>query len=210
VWLFQFLCPRLEFPMSDEQSALSLLAGFNTAYAEANANNGEGGLGEWPPSGKHACTVLDIILTPMTGAKAQKFKDKKDGNREHIFDGVNVHLLYRCNDVIPTQKDPSKPLEWKGSSMFIPSNPSAIPAGLSWVKEIAASRLKGHLSVINGQTSTNIMADLQSAMARVKSSPVSVLVRCDERISPQTAEQKASGKSPYVNKEEFLLELLAN
>ena len=131
-------------------NALSMLAGFNSAYSEATANNGEGGLGEWPPHGKHACAITSITIKP----DKKKVRNKQTG-LDMEFDGATVQFHYRCNDVIPTQKDPSQPLEWKGAPFFLPANPAAIRQMLAdgelWIalafnpneaaNEIAAKRL---------------------------------------------------------------------
>lgn len=186
-------------------SALSLLAGFNTAYNDATANNGEGGLGEWPPHGKHPCAVTSITVK----AETKKMKDKKTGI-DHEFPGLAVQFHYRCNDVIPTQKDPSTPLEWKGAPFFLAANPAAVPAGLSWLITMNAERLKGHLVCVNGAVGTNIQADLQAAIAKVSSQQVHAVVFCEYRDGKQSADDKASGKAAPQYKTEFLTEALAS
>jgi hypothetical protein len=186
-------------------SALSMLAGFNTAYGTANANNGEGGLGEWPPHGKWACAVTSITIKPET----KKIVDKKTG-LNHEFPGVSIQFHYRCNDVIPTQKDPAQPLEWKGAPFFLASNPASIPAGLSWLTTMNADRLKGHLTCINGTVGSNIQADLQAAIAKVSGdTQVHAVVLCEYKDAKQTPQEKAEGKSASTYKTEFLTESLA-
>jgi hypothetical protein len=64
--------------------------------------------------------------------------------------------------VIPTQKDPSTPLEWRGAPFFLAANPASVPEGLAWLNKMNADRLKGHLSCINGAVGSNIQADLQA------------------------------------------------
>lgn len=185
-------------------SALSMLAGFNKAYSDANANNGEGGLGEWPPHGKHACAITSISIKPDT----KKARNKATG-QDMEFKGVTVQFHYRCNDVIPTQKDPSQPLEWKGAPFFLPANPAEVPETLSWLKTMPADRLKGHLACINGSASPNIQADLQAAMAKVTSEQVHAIVFCEYRPGKQSAEDKAAGKAAPEYKTEFLTESIA-
>lgn len=186
-------------------NALSMLAGFNSAYSEATANNGEGGLGEWPPHGKHACAITSITIKP----DKKKVRNKQTG-LDMEFDGATVQFHYRCNDVIPTQKDPSQPLEWKGAPFFLPSNPSAIPENLSWLKTMAADRLKGHLACVNGAVGTNIQGDLQAAMTKVASQQVHAIVYCEYRDGKQSAEDKAKGNAAPQYKTEFLTEALAS
>lgn len=188
-------------------SAIAALAAFNTAYAEASANNGEGGQGEWPPSGSHNCTVTGITIKMEQG---KEFNDKNTpGGAKLKLDGVFVQFLYRCDDLFPGQKDPTQPLDWKGASFFIPTDPSKCVGKNDWMIRMPAERLKGHLRIINGADNPNIQAALTQALSTINSRQVHVEVDIQERPGSQTAEQKASGKPAPVYKTEFLKQLLA-
>lgn len=188
-------------------SAIAALAAFNTAYAEASANNGEGGQGEWPTPGPHSCTITGLTVKVEQG---KEFNDKNLGGGAKIkVDGVFVQFLFRCDDIIPGQKDPTQPLEWKGSSFFIPLDPSKCVGKNDWMVRMPAERLKGHLRIINGVDNPNIQAALTQALTTINSRQVHVTVDVQERPGSQTAEQKASGKPAPVYKTEYLKELLA-
>jgi hypothetical protein len=186
-------------------SALSLLTGFNNAYNDATANNGEGGLGEWPPHGKYACAITSIAVK----AETKKIKSRRNGV-EYAFPGVSVQFHFRCNDVIPTQKDPSQPLEWKGAPFFLVANPASVPEDLSWLISMNADRLKGHLACVNGALGNNIQADLQAAITKVSSQQVHAMVFCEYRDGKQSVQDKAEGKAAVQYKTEFLTEALAS
>jgi hypothetical protein len=175
----------------------------NDDYAKASANTGEGAQGEWPPEGISEHFITDIEV------KAGKFRLPKRGDQQKgdELDCVDVQFHFKQ---IPDDKSPNfdpnvLPLEWRGARFQILPI-SRIPVEGSQTRaRIEQERLKGHCQVILGESSGNLLADVEKAIHKVKG-PSAVVVKA--RVEYRKGKQSASGSTP-IYKTEFLQELLS-
>ena len=94
----------------------SICSNLQSSFEDAQADQGLGSLGEWPPRGSHNCYVLN-----MTIQENGTFKEAQaSGGQEH--DAIVVQFGYQLVE----DPDRAEPLEWRGAPITLPHNPSAI------------------------------------------------------------------------------------
>jgi hypothetical protein len=186
----------------------ALFKAANEDYAKATANVGEGLQGEWPPPGTSDHYITDIDV------KAGKFRLPRPSAVE--LPCVEVHFHYRevVDDKSPNYDPQKEPLEWRGARFQI-LPVSSIPVDSSKTRaRIDSDRLKGHCTTILGESSGNLMSDLQQCIQKIRSSSaVAVRVRVDYRDGNQRTNPNATATSTPAStplyKTEFLTELLS-
>lgn len=182
---------------------IAMLQSMEDAYAKAAPNKGEGAQMPWPVEGKHACWITDITVKPNPARKL----GKRNGT-DFSLPGVEVQFHYECLDPQEGQA-PGQPFTWSGESIFLPNNPAAVPEDKAWINQMGPSRLRGALEVINGVSGGGLQAGLTSAIARVKSTRVVANVIVEKRISKLSPEEIAAGKRAYVNRTDYVNEIIS-
>lgn len=190
--------------MSIDNNVVAMFNAMAGAYAEADANTGEGLQGEWPPEGES-----DHIVRGIT-AKADKGKNK-DGSEYPI---VSVQFNYEAMPTNDPTADPTKPpLQWKGEPFRLPPNPAQVTdAGTQTACRIQLERFKGHCSKLlkkSKDACTNPGEDIQA---------ISAILGRGEQLVAQVKIQYRDGKvkpgsppgtKPATYKSEFIMDLIS-
>lgn len=160
--------------MAEPSVAQLFLDSTAKSIATAQANNGMGGLGDFPPDGEYNVRVLKIILGETTFRT--KTGDVPAGKIQFQYEEVTA------------SPGRSAPREFFGSPFIFPKDASQVTdAGNKTRINIDMERLQGHLSVINGSPCTDIRQGLQAAIDKVNSVATEVVLRATSRPNPKNA-----------------------
>jgi len=137
-------------------------------FEKANADQGNGSLGEWPTEGNHECYVLGMTIDDNTN-----FRQSSDGAE---FPSVTVQFEYQlCEDA-----DRPTPLVWKGAPFNLIKDPSNLNHEGSQIRSrIELERLKGHMKTILGGNPADMVSGMASIQEKLASeNAVVAMVRC--------------------------------
>ena len=151
----------------------SIFSNLQSSFEEAQADQGLGSLGEWPPRGSHNCYVLN-----MTIQDNGTFKEAQAaGGQEH--DAIVVQFGYQLVE----DPDRAEPLEWRGAPITLPHNPSAIGhEGSQTRARIEMQRLKGHIKTLLAREPGDLQADMDE-ISQMLSGDQSVVAVVDCRYN---------------------------
>ena len=156
--------------------SLAALGALNKAYTEAKVSAGPS---ERPPAGLHGCYITELSVRPY-----EKIRTAKNGEVPGFF----VQFSYITMEPIPGSRNPSEPMEWRGSSRRIVANP-AVYAQMGqkddpeWTLCRDLSEIKDALAQVLQRAPGNLQSDLVEASAKVASSRVAVLVKIHEKAN---------------------------
>jgi hypothetical protein len=148
----------------------AIFATLQDEFESANADQGLGSLGEWPPQGEHNCYVLDINVTADS-----KFKEAvAGGGQEHP--AVTIQFRYQLME----DPDRVEPLVFKGAPITIPQDPSSIQQEGSQIRaRIELQRLKGHLKTILGSDPVDLNESMELVEKMLSGeTSIATVVRC--------------------------------
>jgi hypothetical protein len=159
----------------------------NASLKGAEADQGMGMLGEWPPEGEHACFVTALSISE--GEFRQKDQQK--------FPAVSMQFKYQLCD------DPSRPepLQFVGAPFVLPKDPATLTdEGAKTRAQIEMNRLAGHLKTLLQRTPTDLAADLEGVEALLGGDKaVACVVKCQYDVA----------RNGRTYRREFLQKLLA-
>ena len=153
---------------SIQNQTKAIFSQMQSDFSQANADQGLGSLGEWPPAGEHNCYVLDVMTS-----HDRTFRQSSDGQE---FPAATVQFTYQlCDD-----PDRAEPLVFKGAPMTLCGDPTQLTHEGSQIRNrIEMSRLKGHLKTLLSREPNDIAADLDEISTRLNGEEaVAAVVRC--------------------------------
>jgi hypothetical protein len=183
---------------------MQALAGMNKQAADADANQGLGSIGWWPPEGPpHNCFVL-----PDVQMEQGKFAYRIGQERKEIPCTV-IRFSYGLVDD-PGQEEP-RTFKGREFQLLTDDQVAALPEGpreqggkQQTRARIEAERFKGHLTTILGEEPSNFQTGLQQVLekleaAEAKGGVVQVKVRLD-----YTDRKRSDGSTYRVPDREYL------
>jgi hypothetical protein len=178
---------------NNTKALLGALANNDAAYAAAEASDGSGSMGNWPPEG-----VYQLCVTPPT-IEETTLRDEQGAEHKALA----IQFGYATTDPPEGHTDN---MIFRGASFFIPINPENLPGsekkGTKARIRIDMERLKGHCKTILGrEPSDSLQADLADVVD-VLSSEASCVVRAYLQYQVSKTNQKTYRK-------EFLQEKMA-
>jgi hypothetical protein len=181
--------------MADFQS---MFESMKKQFGDAEANTGEGALGEWPEEGHHDCLILSLEANN---------DDTFFIDRENRIPATSFFFRYQ---LVEDPNSPDDPMRWRGAPFIFPHNPSSITAKnkLDQIR-ISRDRFCGHLQTILG-TKVGVVGgiDLDQAIDAVATklnggTHTICTVRCEYRT-------RGTGDATRTYKTEYLQKLLAD
>jgi hypothetical protein len=138
-------------------------------FSKAQADQGLGSLGEWPPAGIHECYILKMNMD-----ESSSFRQSSDSQE---FPSVTMQYEYQLTD----DPDRATPLTWIGAPFnLIKDHSNLTHEGSKIRNRIEMERFKGHLKTILGYEPTNLETAINEVNEKLSGeNAVVVNVRCD-------------------------------
>ena len=186
-------------------TARALLDGAQQKFAAAEARTEAGGLGWWPPDGKHENLVLSLVIED---AEAEL---PNSGGRK--IPCARVYPTYQLTEAgkVSAGVAPDEPGEWRGDSISVYSDAdfAALPENWQTAVGISYDRLKGHLKTLLRLSDAELSAMPLGALAvqaqeKLAAAPAVCVVQCQTRVQKKNI---APGATPKQYKSDYICEL---
>lgn len=167
VLFVSFLSPLYsENQMPIENNVKSMFNSLNSAFANAQPDNGMGAGGWWPAEGQH-----EVFVSSLT-VRASEYK-MPDGQK---VPGTDIVFRYQ---LINDTDSPNEPRSFDGSAFRLPQDTSILDDKGRMRTEIEMRRLKGHLQTILRRDVKDIGTALSDADGKINGQDaVAVVVKC--------------------------------
>lgn len=167
VLFVSFLSPLYsENQMPIENNVKSMFNSLNSAFANAQPDNGMGAGGWWPAEGQH-----EVFVSSLT-VRASEYK-MPDGQK---VPGTDIVFRYQ---LINDTDSPNEPRSFDGSAFRLPQDTSILDDKGRMRTEIEMRRLKGHLQTILRRDVKDIGTALADADGKINGQDaVAVVVKC--------------------------------
>jgi len=155
-----------ENQMPIENNVKAMFNSLNTAFAQAQPDNGMGAGGWWPAEGQHEVFVSSLNVRPS------EYK-LPDGQK---VAGTEISFRYQ---LINDTDSPNEPRSFDGSAFRLPQDTSVLDDKGRMRVDIEMRRLKGHLQTILRRDVKDIGTAIADADAKINGQDaVAVVVKC--------------------------------
>jgi len=152
--------------MPIENNVKSMFNSLNSAFANAQPDNGMGAGGWWPAEGQH-----EVFVSSLT-VRSSEYK-MPDGQK---VPGTDIVFRYQ---LINDTDSPNEPRSFDGSAFRLPQDTSILDDKGRMRTEIEMRRLKGHLQTILRRDVKDIGTALSDADGKINGQDaVAVVVKC--------------------------------